>query len=341
MTMLIKHVIHCQKSGLPIGTLEVGTTAGALPYLSHWDKCIGYHPVFSLQTQKLLQFTKHEWTRLAQGAEDSEISEVESNTLRVAFLAVLHTLDCVRQDEPALPPLHVVTTTINKLFSLAYWKWHLESERFSFPTLHLSRYNKNLDFSNLPDYLDLCFDIKKDYETKVREVDERAKVKAAEEAVIALNNTWITPTSKRMMWRWIEANLSATHRKEDAEWMSAIFLGSALVIQAQVDENIEWMEEIIEGDCPAGTGVMFAVRKRIEEIWRIWKNHNEVFEIDLADFADPSTKLLVNGVKQAAVHPGERPTLEGFGGVKSKFFVADAKWQIAMQQWNRENPSGN
>lgn len=338
MTMLLRHIIHCNKSGLPIGTLEVATTAGALPYLSYWDKCVGYHPVFSMQTVKLLKFTQSEWTRLAQRAEDSEISDDESNILRVSFLAVLHTLDCVRQDEPALPPLHIVTTSIQRLFKLAYWKWRLESQRFAFPTLHLSKPNKNLDFSNLPDYLDLCFEIKAGYETKVREIEEQEKIRVAEEALIALNNTWITPTSKRMMWRWIEANLSEKHRKEDAEWMSAIFLGSPLVIQAQLDENLEWMEEIIMGDCPVGTGVMHAVRKRIDEVWQIWKNHNSVFEIDLEDFADPATKLLINGVKQAAVHPGDRPTLASCDGNKAKFFVADAKWQIAMATWNKENP---
>lgn len=337
MSMLIQHVIHCQKSGLPIGTLEVSTTAGALPYLSYWDKCIGYHPVFSLNTGKLLKFAKDEWSRLASQAEDMEISDAESDVLRVSCLAILHTLDCVRQDQPALPPLHIVTTCIQRLFKLAYWKWHLESERFSFPTLHLSKHNNNLDFGNLAEYLDLCFDIKDEYESKVREVSEAAKIKAAEEALIALNNTWITPTSKRMMWRWCEANLSEKHRKEDSEWMSAIFLGSPLVIQAQVDENIELMEEIIMSDCPPGTGVMHAVRKRIAEIWQIWKNHNAVFEIDLADFADPNTKLLVNGAKQPAVDPGDRPTLESFGGNKAKFFVADAKWQIAKSLWDKES----
>ena len=103
--MLLNTTLRCGLSNLNIGSLQVITTAGALPYLSHWDRMQVRHPVFSLGDYKLMQFTKREWDRLAKRAVDEEMTEAESNILRVAYLACLHTFESIKQDVPALPPL--------------------------------------------------------------------------------------------------------------------------------------------------------------------------------------------------------------------------------------------
>lgn len=332
---ILRHKIKCKYSGLIIGVLEVQTLAGALPYLSHWDECIAYHPLFSLAPQKLFQFTRHEWERHGQAAVDIEISAREAETLGVAFLAMLHTLDCIKQDVPALPPLSVVQSCMGKLFNLAYWKWRLESKRFRFPTLHISKYNNNSNFSNVGDYLDLCFDIRRDYELSVREAEEKEKIRVAEAALVALNSTWVTPTSKKLLWQWVRAHLPEKYQPDAEGWLGTLFLGGSNAIVEFDKDELELAEEIIVSSCPVGTGVLHAVRARLEAIKQVWSQHYEAFDIELDQFA-PNRNVLVNGERIKAPHPGPEPQLVDFQFNRTKFLIAHAKWQIAKAAYLKD-----
>lgn len=333
MSMLMKHHLRCQYSGLVIGTLEVKTTFGTLPYLSHWDRCVVRHPVFAMDTQRLLKFTKDEWTRLATRITEEDIAEDESDILRVSYLAVLHTLDCVKQDFPALPSLALVHSTISKLFALAWWKHYLESERFRFPTLHISRYNHNTNFENLPDYLELCFDIRRDYENKKHEREEAEKIRQAEKAVIALNSQWVTPASKRLLWGWVKAHLPSEYQPDCEGWLSTLFLGGSGAILEFEEDDINLAEELIVSHCPAGTGVMFAVRQRLEVIRKTWEQHHKAYEIELEEYA-PGANTFVNGQRVTAPDPGPEPQPEQFNS-KALYYVAHAKWQIAKRAFDK------
>jgi hypothetical protein len=332
---ILRHKLRCNRSGLLIGTLDLNMTAGALPYLSHWNGCIAWHPVFSLEPGKLFTFVENEWERLAVRVGDTEITDDEANILRVGYLAVLYTLDCIKQEEPALPPLAMVYSTMQRLFNLAIWKWKLESLRFRFPTLHISRFNQNLDFSNMPDYLNLCFDIKRGYETGVREADEKEKVLAAERAMIALTRTWITPTNKKMLWNWVRAHLVEGKYAPDAQgWLATLFLGGSAAIIEFEEEDINLAEEIVVSSCPAGTGIMYAVRQRLDFIKQVWKQHHAAYEINVEDYA-PGANLYVNGERVECPDPGPEPVASNFDS-KAKYFVAHAKWSIANTAFNKQ-----
>ena len=333
--MLLRHVIRCQYSGLPIGILEVQTTAGALPYLSHWHKALAYHPLFSLSTDRLLKFVKEEWDRLRKRAIDEEITEAESNILCCGFLAMLHNLDCIVQETPSLPPLAIVQTNINKLFALSYWKWHLESQRFTFPTLKISRFNKNDGFANIPDYLELCFQVKKDYETKVNTALEKAKIDSANKALALLADTWIAPPNKKVLWQWVRAHLPEKWSADAQGWMSTIFLGGNHAIWDFSEEEIDLMEEIITSECPVGNGIMYAVRQRMKSIREIWEQKHAAYEIDLGDYG-VNNKLYVNGIPVAAPDPGPEPMQRDFTS-RAKYLVTHAKWSIAKAAWNKQH----
>jgi hypothetical protein len=331
---ILRHKLRCKYSNLVIGTLEVQTTAGAIPYLSYWNECIQYHSVFSLPPKRLFDFARDEWKRLATKDIEGEISQAESEILCVTYLAMLHTLDCIKQDFPCLPPLAVVQSTISKLLHLAYWKWKLESERFKFPTLHISKYNHNSNFENINDYLELCFSIRTEYEKNVREVSERAKLKAIEDAMIALNDTWITPTSKRVLWQWVRTHLPSEYASDAQGWLSTLFLGGSAAIIDFDKEDIDLAEEIITASCPIGTGVMHAVRQRLKSIRGVWEQHHESFSIELDEFAE-DRNLYVNGEKVIAPHPGPQPVLSAFKS-KAGWIIANAKWEIAKAAYLKD-----
>lgn len=336
--MRLNYVLRCQLSGLFIGRLEVITTVGSLPYLSHWQEMVARHPVFSMSEGRLLSFTTNEWRRLAKKAADEEITENESNVLCVCYLALLHSLDCIKQDKDLqiLPPMHIVYNTMPKLLALSYWKYHLESKRFSFPTYHISRANNNGNFSDIGAYLDLCFEIKDDYEMKINDEAEKQKAKEAADAIKVLNNTWVIPPSKKQLWNWVKAHLLPTKYAPDCEgWLSTLFLGGSQTIVNDFEKaDIEMMEEIIVSECPAGTGVMHAVRGRIDSIWRIWKEHHEAFEVDMADYAK-NQGVLVNAAPITHPDPGAEPNASQYQA-RAKFLVAHAQWKVAKAAYDRQ-----
>jgi hypothetical protein len=310
-----------------VGQLSFETVAGSVPYLMQWSELVPLHPVFSMEYSKLLEFTRSEWNRLFSRAVNDELTQAEQDILCVSYLALLHKLDCIRQDVPALPPLHVVQNTIERLFHLAYWKFHLQSQRFKFPVLHISKYNENAGFTEIGHYLDTCFDIKKEYETKVNEISEKAKIRVAEEAIKKLAGEWVTPVSKKLLWRWVRAHLPDKYQADAEGWMGTIFLGSDNTVLDFDEDEIKLAEEIIVSSCPAGTGVMFAVRTRLDHIYKTWENHHKCFEIQLED-QDERMGVLVNGKQIEIDPPGAEPKITEFQS-RGAFFKAQAKWTIA------------
>ena len=335
--LIISHRIFCQRSGLQIGTLELVATAGTLPYLTQWKEGVACHPVFAMDHAKLLEFARSEWQRLAQRAIDSEISDGDSNILRVSYLAMLHSLESVQQEQPGLPSLSVVQGSIEGLFNLAAWKFFLESKRFKFPTLKISKANKNLDFSNVTDYLATCFKVKEDYETKVTESVEKAKIEAAERALAAIRSEWVTPASKKMLFQWVRAHLPEKYHADGQGWLGTLFLGNEKAIVEFEKEDIALFEEILLSSCPAGNSIFKAVRERIEAVKTLWEQHHEAWEIDLGDddYADPVARLLVNGQKQAVPDPGPEPQLNNFS-TRGQYLQAHARWQIASAKFNKD-----
>lgn len=329
----LTHNLICKYSGLRVGQLTFSTVAGAVPYLMQWSELVPLHPVFSLNYQKLLDFSKSEWNRLAMRTANDELTDAEEDILRVCYLALLHRLECIKQDVAALPPISTVQATIQQLFALAYWKFHLESQRFRFPTLHISKYNDNADFKYIKDYLDTCFAVKKEYETKVNEVVEVEKLKIAEEALKKLSGEWITPTSKKLLWKWVRANLPEKYQPDAIGWLGTLFLGSNSTILEFDKEDIALAEEIIVSSCPGGNSIMFAVRARLDTIAKVWEQHHESFEIQL-DELDERSGTLVNGVQMDIPHPGNAPQQKEFDS-KGKYYVAVAKWEVAMAAWKK------
>lgn len=323
----LKTKLHCTVSGLYIGQLEFLTTAGTAAYLSHWNGLVAKHPVFSMEFSKLLKFTRSEWDRLAQRASEDLLEEGDSNILRVTFLALLHSLDCIKQDHPTLPALPVVVTHMKGVLYLASWKFHLESKRFAFPVLHLSKHNSNEQFENLKDYLDVCFAKKEEYETAVRKSEDEEKVRLAERAAAAIASSWVTPVSKKLLWHWVQHHLPEKYQADGMGWMATIFLGGKQAILQYDKDELEMMSEIICGECPAGTGVMYAVRTRLDQIMSIWTAHYEEFTIDLADFAD-GADILINGERRQPPDPGEEPKLTQFKS-KADYYVARGTWHVA------------
>jgi hypothetical protein len=330
MSKRIDFQLKCKFSGLAIGSLSYMTVAGHMPYLSHWDKMVALHPVFSMPTHKLLAYVRGEWERLGSKAADEEISEAEASILQVGFLAVLHSFQSVQQEIPALPPLHIVQSHMSKLFALAYWHHYLESKRFKFPAYKINKLNENASFEYIHDYLEVCFSIKSDYEKNVREADEKAKAQSAEKAMAALRDSWIVPPSKKLLYKWIRAHLPAKYEAEAQGWMSTLFLGNdRTILDFDIDET-ELLEEIIVSECPAGTGIMKACRDRLAHILKVQRDNKEAFSVDFSDYLEPTpeAKLIASQTGKALPTLLQVEPLEKDFPSKVLFIRAKASWYL-------------
>lgn len=314
----------CTRTGVALGKLDLTISAGHMPYLSHWKEQICYHPFFSISQYKLCNYLRDEWNRLAKNIADEQISEREALNLRVGFVALLHSLGSIKQDNDTklLPTLAIVQANLESLVALCFWQYYLESKRFSFPFLHISHLNKNTDLAHIKDYLNACWERKREYEEDISELQEQEKAKVAERALHAIRDSWMKPVGKKLLWQWVKGNLDKKWAPDAEGWLGTLFLGGTQTILDWDLDEIDLMEEIIISSCPIGNSVMFAVRERIAQIRKVWHDHYDTFTIEEDGLAT------IEAIKEE-LGAAPEPQLSDFNGNKAAFFVARAKWQLA------------
>jgi hypothetical protein len=317
------HPLYCTRTGVALGHLNLTVSAGHIPYISHWEDQICYHPFFSLNQSELIAFMRDEWNRLAKDVVNETITDAESSNLRVGFVALLYSLGSIQQDNGVtiFPSLGVVQSNLESLTTLAYWKNYLDSKRFAFPEYHFSRINNNADLSGIHAYLEDCWQKKKDYENGINDLKEQEKARIAEKAILAIRNQFLKIPSKKLLWQWVQSNLSKKWQPDAEGWLRTLFLSTVSKSLDFEIEDIELMEEIIVSECPIGNSVMFAVKERINEIKNSYKQHYDHFLIEEDGLA------FIEGLRQeheALPEPQEKDYPS-----KGAFFVARAKWQLA------------
>jgi len=323
----LEHVLRCQRSGVPVGRLELITAAGALPYLSLWQDSVVYHPLFSVEFHRLLEHTKQQWN---EAVSCEELTEQQEQELRLCFMALLYSLDSIKQDIPSLPPIEVVKDNLGRLVRLASWKFWLESKRLKFPTLVLSRRNGNLDFGNIADYIEVCEETRRNYEEGISEAREAHKLRETEKALALLAGEWTKPISKQLLWRWVRAHLPAKYEPDAQGWLGTLFLGNRAAIIEFEREDIDLMDEILQSALPTGSGILHHIRKRIQEVVSNWESYHEAWEI-----LPEQPTLLVNGERVAASDPGPEPKLVAFPS-RGMWLQAMARWRLAKAAWERQ-----
>lgn len=313
----------CNRSGIVVGQLSVMTVAGHMPVIGQWRDSMVLHPFFSLAPVALLKFSRNTWFRFCnftpEESEDLQLSIKQEQTLQVAALAMLHNLTDVRQDIAWLPAWNEVAAHWSSLMALSYWKAYLDSQRFRFPSVHISRMES--EFS-IKDYLQVCWQVKKSYETTVNEKIEKEKLIAAEKAMIALRDelAGARPTSIRQLWRWFVANMPQRYKKDLETWMPEIFFAKGEEIRKFTIKDIDTFEEYFLSECPTGSSISHAFSEIIASKRDYLQQHFDAFEI------------VVPQAIMAAKASGEISSVEPVASdfpSRVLFMVAHAKWRLA------------
>jgi len=312
--------LTCQHTGLSCGSLTLPTVAGYLPLLGQWKQQQVLHPLFSLAPIPLLQFAKNTWIRFCgfspDEAADESLTHKQEQVLQVTALALMHQLTEVRQDVVWLPSFIEVQNNWQSLISLSYWKAYLDSQRFKFPTLRISKLENSV---NIHAFLQTCWDAKKQYETAVSERIEEEKVLIAERALVGIRDELAgkRPVSQKLLWRWFLANLPKRYAPDTEGWMKTLYFAKSILDTNFTMADLDLFEEIVVSECPTGSSVSHAFLDVLRSKRTTMEQHFEAFEI------------LVPTDLQAAADSGEIDEAEP----KLKDFAKKVHWMIAHAKW--------
>lgn len=320
--------LYCKRSGLLCGSMTTIAVAGAVPVLGQWKDTMILHPLFSMPPVALLQFARNSWVRFCalspEETADTEVVKKQEEQLRVVTLAMLHNLTEVRQDIPWMPEFTDVVTNWTALMSICYWRAYLDSIRFKFPQLRISRLEKDVD---LKSFLRLCFDAKKSYETNVSvmiDEEERKRIAAAEKAMMAIRADVAgkKPLNPKILWRWFELNMPTRYKKDLAGWMKELFFATDKTIFEFTIRDIELFEETFLVECPTGSSISHAFLEVLRGKHSLLSQHFQTYEILI-----PNT--IAAGIQDGSISVDEEPRLADYPS-RVKWLIAHSKWRLAQ-----------
>lgn len=350
------YTIYCARTGVAIATMELIQQAGKLPYLSQWKDSIALHPLFSLSQATLLNWTRKNWNQLFRSQAADHVTELQKQQFSIAFIAILHSLNCIDQQVPALPNFHTVNANMQRLLELAYWYNYLDSKRFKFPTLRINRTNANAALHDIGTYFDICDSVRHDWETTKEAKFEDAKLEAARRAEKAVRGSHVKAISKKALWNWFLSSLSASNSKKYSlpEWMewkedsAKLWLANEnQQLQYSIDD-VDAIEEVFILDCTLGTTVSHAFTQELAKIRSNIDNHNKVFDIDWMATMQSGTRRVdaegnVIGSSNLAENPPEDPGMEPKINEflsRTDYIRAKAKWDVRklqLQAWHEQH----
>jgi hypothetical protein len=344
-----KHMtLYCARTGVAIATMDMLQQAGRLPYLSQWKDSQAFHPLFSLSQNQLLAWTRKNWNQLFRNKVLDQVSAVQRQQFQIAFIAILHSLNCVDQQIPALPDFHVVNTNMQRLLELAYWYNYLDSKRFRFPTLRINKLNHNSALHDIGAYFDICDSVRHDWETSRDAKLEDVKLEAARRAEKAVRGSHVRAVSKKALWNWFLSSIASGNSKkyelpEWREWKEDSaklwFASENQQLQYSLDD-VDAIEEVFILECTLGTTVSHAFTNELNKIRNNISNHQKVFEIDWSVIGQSTTtrvdaagnRILSDVDVVGPPVPGEEPKINEFIS-RTDYIRAKAKWDIACRQY--------
>lgn len=318
------HAITCTYTGVTVAAITVEKVAGRIPYLSQWKDTHALHPVFSMGPTELLQFGRDTWHQFCVLSQEESgmpaVTDRYEQLLRISTLAMLHKLSDVNQTIVWMPTLQEVFTNWTSLMQLSYWKVHLDSNRFRFPSIRISRNNNGIDLTG---YIQECWECKKSYESKVRELEEEERLKTAELALKGIRDEVAgkSPRSKKLLWRWFLAHIPSRYAADTEGWMWTLFDAEKEDEISQFTMgDIDLFEEIFLCEVPTGSAVSNAFLERLRHKRSILEAKFDTFEI-----------LVPNSIAEGAADGSiglEEPILSAYPN-KVAWMVAHAKWRLA------------
>lgn len=339
------HTLYCQYTGTPIASIALIHQAGRAPYLKEWQQSIVVHPLFSLSTPAILSWTRKNWNRVFRDASD-HVTDIEKLQFQIAFVAVLHTLDAIKQEVPILPSFSVVQRNMQSLLEIAYWKFYLDSKRFRFPTLRINKLNANVALEDIGAYFAVCNSVRADWESKRDTLAEEAKLETARRVERLVRGSHVKAVSRKALWNWFIASIMAKNKRkfeldEWKEWLadsSKLWFASDNVrLQFSLDD-VQAIEDVFIQECELGTTISHTFQKELNSIRATISDHLSMWDIDWDETNNGPSRMSADGTVQIPARPPEPGPEPHISAYRSRFdyLKALATWKmdkLNLQMW--------
>jgi len=333
--------IRCHYSGVPLAHLVVLIHEGRSGYIGEHRDAIYVHPFYQL-SQSILMHKMQESLREAQELEWN-LTETQQNRLRLLTSALMHNLDCIRQDSPCLPPYAVALASAPRLFKLAKWFFFISSQRLEFPIFSISKRNGNLDWNNFKYWLDAAFEIRADWAVKSRKYEQADKLRIQTENVQAIRSEHYKRVDVKKVWNWIELQLAGNVPSGRIATFKTLFLSGDLEAHEWLTDDIDDLQVALVEYCDCGNEIMHYINKRLNGIRNLIRAFYSGFTLlnavgneatDGSEQTEKEVEFLGDFDRQAAMMESlPQPPIRSEFATTALFLKANAQHSILKKRW--------
>ena len=256
--------VTCAITGVVLGTLDVQLVEGSLPFLQSFNRQEILHPFFAQSDYNLLKKMKEsiDWFNSMEWHDNPH----QATRLQVLTCALMTRLECLKQESPGVPSYPVCVGSSHRLYVFANWYLTQTSRRTRLPTLSISTKNSNTQWENLRYWLDECVDIRKLYESKVRQIEHDEEVRLRSEAAHQIASSHSKRVDSRKVWSWIEIQLVPSFSAGRLTTFKDLFLSGDLEPENWLADDVDDLIEAVVEHCDIGNAIMFYVQNRLNSI---------------------------------------------------------------------------
>lgn len=354
----ISHHILCQRSGIAMGTMELFLHEGHIAYLQSHNESIYLHPFYNLSPAVVIRKFDEGMIALSKNGYVADLAA--KHRMQLLFSAIAWSFECIKQDHPGLPSWQVTIGSGTRLLDLAKWYYYSTSNRLPLPELHLARHNENCGWENVRFWLNACYSVKEDWESKSRKVNMEALLNTKTAALKEIKSESYRRIDLNKVWSWVEVQLDGNTRR--CAFWKKLFLEGDMAPEDYTEDDVDDLIESVVSNCDLGNEIMHFIQKRLAAIKMIIRDFYGSFtlvtrfdrnlldddgrprkeatgetevrtkqEIELLDMYNEKLDLL------GALPP--KPKRESFATLGS-FMKSEAQWNIMARLWKSREERG-
>ena len=272
------HDLYCKRSGLLLGQFIPSIRDGGDILFREFHSSVTLHPVYGYDAPKLcarLHSALHSAAEL-----EWDLSDSHKIRIRLLCSAILWKLDCVKQERACLPAWHIAAGSAARILSLAKWYWNISSRRLAFPIYSIASRHNNLQWNNFRWWLDGCFEIKSDWETKSRKAAQRQELlDASETTQLILRKKLYKRIDLKKVWGWIDLQLDEEFSAKQKTYWKELFLDGDLEPHMWVEEDVNDLQSAIVDCCDIGNEISYFISDRLTGIKACIRDYRSGFTL--------------------------------------------------------------
>lgn len=339
--------ITCKRSGVLLASLHIHLFEGQLAYLDSHTESIYLHPFYRLAPVVLIKKLEDSLHRAQESGWIQ--SHKEQERLCLLTSALMHALDCIKQDRATLPTYVVASASAGRLLGLAKWFFFLSTQRLEFPVYSISGKNENLGWENFKHWLDAAYQIREDWASKRRQLDQDAKKRAHEASMKEVFSESYRRVDTKKVWNWVHIQLADHFAPGRLETFKSLFLEGDLNAHEWLLDDVEDVKIALVQHCDIGNEIMHFINKRLDGIRALIKDFHSSFTLlgtkesgTFGGEGQTPEEALFLGEFDRRVEALEElppaPTREGFA-TQGLFLKAQAQWNILSRRFQQKKGS--